>query len=153
MVLVMGSIRPGAAYTVDVGRSESAGLTGGGFGRDAAVVEGGRTWVWVEGRTARVRLPRASRSTTTIHVIARAHAAPGASAQRITAMLNGRGIGLATLGPQWTEVTFRAPGRAWYYGFNVLDLTFAYASDAAGGEDGGQSRQLSAAIDLVRVGP
>jgi hypothetical protein len=152
-VVLVAAVQTGAAFTIDVGTPGSEGFTGGGFGRDVAVVEGGRTAVWIEGQTARVRLPRAARSATAVHVVARAHPAPGAAAQRVTARLNGRALGLATLGPQWTELKFTAPRGAWYYGFNVLDLTFAYAADAAARDKDGRPRQLSAAIDSVRVGP
>ena len=67
--------------------------------------------------------------------------------QRVSAGLNGRALGVATLADGWQEITFRSRGRDWRYGFNVLDLQFSYATAAPDGD----GRPLSAAIDRVSV--
>ena len=127
IVATMAWVQPGPAYAIDIGTTASAGLTGGGFGNDVAVTEAGRTFVWVEGESARGRLPRASRSTTKLHVIARAQAIAGFRRQRVAAVLNGHTLGLSVLGSEWTDLTFVAPRKTWYYGFNLLELRFSYA--------------------------
>ena len=148
----MAWVQPGPAYAIDIGTTASAGLTGGGFGNDVAVTEAGRTFVWVEGESARGRLPRASRSTTKLHVIARAQAIAGFRRQRVAAVLNGHTLGLSVLGSEWTDLTFVAPRKTWYYGFNLLELRFSYALPL--GQDvasEGTGTRVSAAVDVVRI--
>lgn len=148
MVFGVAAFEPGAAYTVDVGTPASVGLTGGGFGQDSPVVANGRTFVWVEGDVARVRLPRAGWSGASLHVIGRAHRPRDHEPQLVAAILNGHRLGLAVLGSEWTDASFAAPRHVWNYGFNLLELRFRYASQAA---DTLAPRQLSAAIDAIKV--
>jgi hypothetical protein len=145
VVLSTAAWRPGSAYAIDVGSAAAAGFTGGGFGRDEAVVDEGRTVVWIEGETARIRLPRAGWTGAAIRVAIKPHAPQSGVDQRVAAALNGRPIGSARLQNGWQEVVFESRARDWFYGFNVLDLRFSYASPAADG------RSLGAAIDWVRL--
>ena len=160
VVLAAAAIRPGASYTLDIGDPSAAGYTGGGFGRDVAVDDEGRKVVWVEGETARVRLPRAGWLGATIRIAMRPHVPidagpnaapdavqPGVVSSSVCAAINGQALGTSTLSPGWQEMTFPARGRDWNYGFNVLDLQFSYAVPARG-ED---RRALSAAIDRISV--
>ena len=161
VVLAAAAIRPGSSYTLDIGDPSTAGYTGGGFGRDVAVDDEGRKVVWVEGETARVRLPRAGWLGATIRIAIRPNvpidagpnAAPDAVqpgsglVQRVSAALNGHALGTSTLSPGWQEMTFPARGRDWIYGFNVLDLQFSYALPVRAGD----GRALSAAIDRISV--
>jgi len=145
-VLAAAAVRPGATYTIDVGTREAAGLTGGGFGQDESVREGDRTFVWVQGTTARIRLPRAGWGPATIRVqVAPFESEPGLR-QRMTGLLNDRGIGSTVLQPGWQDVSFRAAGRAWAFGFNVLDLHFSYAMPRPS-----DHRALSVAVDRVSI--
>lgn len=68
--------------------------------------------------------------------------------QLVAAILNGHRLGLAVLGSEWTDASFAAPRHVWNYGFNLLELRFRYASQAA---DTVAPRQLSAAIDAIKV--
>jgi hypothetical protein len=149
IVLAAGAVQPGAALSLDVGDASSVGYTGGGFGRDESVTDDGRSVVWIEGETARVRLPRAGWRGATIRIAIRPHMPSTGLTQRVSASLNGRAIGVARLTDGWQEITFATRGRDRRYGFNVLDLTFAYAlpSDRADGD----RRALSAAIDRIVV--
>lgn len=149
IVLGMSAVRWGSTSTVDIGTPAGAAMTGGGFGQDVGVRDGDRTFVWVEGELARVRLPRAGWSGATIHLSARAADVPGAPQQHVSAVLNGHRLGHATLGEEWADVTFRAPRKAWYYGFNLLELHFSWA---VAGSDTRDPRRLSAAVDAIRVG-
>jgi hypothetical protein len=113
--------------------------------------------VWVEGETARVRLPRAGWLGATIRIAIRPNtlieAGPDAVqpasglVQRVSAALNGHALGTSTLSPGWQDITFPARGRDWIYGFNVLDLQFSYALPVRAGD----GRALSAAIDRISV--
>jgi hypothetical protein len=152
IVASAGWVSPGASYTLDVGSPDAAPLTGAGFGQDSPTVEDGHTFVWIEGDVARVRLPRASRSDTPIHLLIRAPALADGRSQRLTALLNDRIVGVATVSRQWTDLRFVAPRRVWYYGFNLLELRFAGQSEPFAFGPGKDLQRVSAAIDVVRVG-
>jgi hypothetical protein len=149
VVLSTAAWRPGSTLAIDVGSAAASGYTGGGFGRDEAVADEGRTVVWIEGETARVRLPRAGWTGATIRVAIRPHTPEPGLDQRVAGALNGRAIGVVRLQEGWQEVAFESRTRDWFYGFNVLDLRFSYA--VPGAAPNADRRLLSAAIDWVRV--
>ena len=94
-----------------------------GLDRDERALDGERTFASVAADGVVVlRLPRASRSSTSIHLIVRGSA--GAGAQRVAAWLNGHWLGQSVLKTEWEEVVFQAPGRAWFYGVNSVELRF-----------------------------
>lgn len=146
VVLVSAAVLPGARFTLDIGDPAVAGFTGGGFGRDLAVTDAGRQVVWIEGETARVRVPRAGWHGATIRVAIRPHAPHDGRVQRVAAALNGRAVGVTTLREGWQEIAFASRGRDWRYGFNVLELQFSYAAPSDG-----DPRPLSAAIDWLQI--
>lgn len=149
LVLFSGSRQPGSAYTLDIGDPSTTGFTGGGFGRDEAVRDGERVVEWVEGTTARIRVPRAGWRAGTIRIAIRPNMpAPGLD-QRVLATLNGSAIGNVKLHEGWQEVSFTGPLRRWRYGFNLLDLHFAYAVPT--GTSPADTRALAAAIDWISI--
>jgi hypothetical protein len=152
VVIAVSALNPGATYTIDIGTPSANGLTGAGFGQDISSTEAGRTFVWIEGDVARVRLPRAGWFGTKVHVVTKPYAPFGARRQRIRALLNDQPLGVVDLTSDWSDVAFDAPRRVWYYGFNVLELHFAYALSPAEFEKTSDRRQLSAAVDAIRVG-
>jgi len=147
LVISAAAVRPGTRYVVDIGSPAASGFTGGGFGRDVAVQDEGREAVWVEGETARIRLPRAGWRGATIRIALRPQLSDGGAVQRVSASINGRQLGAVTLAPGWQEITFSSRARDWNYGFNVLDLQFTYAVASVGDDQ----RALSAAIDRISV--
>lgn len=150
LAIVLGAAAwsPGSRYTLDIGDPATAGLTGGGFGRDVAVMDGTRLVVWVEDTTARIRLPRAGWGPGTIRIAIRPHTPVRGLDQRVVATLNDRAIGGVKLREGWQEIAFTAARRQWRYGFNVLNLNFAYAIPDTTAGDG---RALAAAVDRVTV--
>ena len=145
-VLAAGARQPGSSYTIDVGTREASALTGGGFGKDEPSYDSGREFVWVTDGAARVRLPRASWTAADITIDIRPfEPAPGMH-QTVSAALNGKPIGLVTLDAGWQRISFHARRRYWNYGFNVLELYFAYAL-----ADGTSDRKVSAGIDRVEI--
>jgi hypothetical protein len=138
--------RPGWFYTIDVGTEAAAPLTGGGFGRDESATEGERSFVWVEGTTARIRVPRVGWRAATVRVAVRPHEPTAGLQQRVTATLNGAAIGTAVLQPAWQEIAFPTQPRSWAFGFNLLDLHFSYALPGPTSD-----RAFSVAIDLVSI--
>jgi len=152
LVVLTAAIRPGASYAIDLGTAAAASLTGAGFGQDVPVIEGNRTFEWVEGETARIRLPRAGWTGSTIHVVARAYAPVPAPRQLVAAILNGHRLGgVKDLGQDWTDLSFQADRRVWYYGFNLLELRFSHAIVPSTIRDGSDTRALSAAVDTISV--
>ena len=149
IVFACAAIRPGASYAIDIGSPLASGFTGGGFGRDEAVTDGGRTVVWIEGETARVRLPRAGWRDATITIAIKPVLSRGGSAQRVAVSLNGRGLGMAALADGWQEIRLNSRGRDWNYGFNVLDLAFSYATPL--NPQSGDQRAVAAAVDWIAV--
>ena len=149
IVFACAAIRPGASYAIDVGSPLASGFTGGGFGRDEAVTDGARSVVWIEGETARVRLPRAGWRGATIAIAIKPGPSRGGSAQRVAVALNGRGLGMSALAEAGRRFAFPSRGRDWNYGFNVLDLAFSYAAPLNPGS--GDQRALAAAIDWITI--
>jgi hypothetical protein len=149
LVVVAGAVswKPGASFRVDVGDPRFSGYTGGGFGRDEAVDIDGRTAVWIEGESARVRLPRAGLTGAAIRIAIRPPRHPSGTGQSVAAALNGANLGSRRLHEGWQEIVFDSGRRHWNVGFNVLDLTFSYAVPPASGGD----RPLSAAVDWIAV--
>jgi hypothetical protein len=107
----------------------------------------GRTAVWIEGESARVRLPRAGLTGAAIWLAIRPQAHPSGTGQSVAAALNGANLGSRRLHDGWQEIVFDSGRRHWNVGFNVLDLTFSYAVPPASGGD----RPLSAAVDWIAV--
>lgn len=149
-ILLAAGLRPGAAYSIDVGTASAAALTGGGFGSDEAVTDGGRTYVWVTGGNARVRLPRAAWAGTDLRIALRPYESTFGRRQAVAAVLNGKPIGRVLLTPGWQDVTFHARASAWRYGFNLLDLFFSPAMPEEGSDEV-TAKQLSVAVDRITI--
>ena len=147
IVLVAVQWRPGASFRLDIGDPRVSGYTGGGFGRDEAVTIDGRSVVWIEGETARVRLPRAGFSGAAIRIAIRPASDSPGTIQTVAAALNGANLGSRRLSDGWQEITFDSRLRQWNLGFNVLELTFAYAAPLPSSGD----KRVSAAIDWIAV--
>jgi hypothetical protein len=155
IVLLAAGVHPGAAYVVDIGAPAATGYTGAGFGSDVTEHDDGRGIVWVEGATARIRVPRAGWSGATLRLGVKPYIAGPGAHQSVMASLNGRVLGRTVLQPGWQEISFRSRRRDWLYGFNVLELSFAYAAAAPGisnvSTPSGEPRELSAAVDFLRI--
>jgi len=149
VVLVVGAGTPGRRYVIDVGTSAAAPLTGGGFGQDASSRDGDRTFVWVEGTRAVVRLPRAGWGDSELRVVVRPYVPMTGYHQRIIASLNGRPIGTVDLIDDWQEVALHAPAAEWRYGFNLLELYMTYSEHSPPSDSSGRS--LSIAVDRIVV--
>jgi hypothetical protein len=144
-VLAAGSSLRGT-YDLDVGTPSAAAMTGGGFGTDQPVIDGSRTFVWIEGPTARVRAPRASLTSATIVVELEPFGDSAGPRQPMRVSVNGKTVGEAVLTPGWQTVSFRAPASSWNYGFNILTFDFARTAP-----DPVTGRQLSAGIDRISI--
>jgi hypothetical protein len=153
VVLASAAVKPGARFALDIGAPGTAGYTGGGFGADVAEEVDGRSAVWIEGASARIRLPRAGWTGATIRLVIRPNVPYRGARQTIIASLNGQNLGGRPLVDGWQEIAFRTERAQWIYGFNVLDLFFAYAAPLGGDRpsSSGARREIAAALDVVSV--
>ena len=51
----------------------------------------------------------------------------------------------------WQDIDFEAQRSFWHHGFNVLDLSFAYAISGAETKTSDDQRKLSVAVDRVTL--
>jgi hypothetical protein len=151
VVLTSAAVRPGASLKIDVGEAAAGGYTGGGFGRDVSEVDETRSVVWIDGPTARLRLPRAGWTGGTIRLAIRPNVPHPGAHQTVIASLNGHALGGRALDPGWQEITFKPSRRDWLYGFNVIDLHFSYAGPRQQVTGAGRTTNSSAAVDYVIV--
>ena len=114
---------PGSTMRIDFGSEAAASFVQGGIDR-IPLSDGPRTYGWIVEDVATVRVPRASWSDATIHLVARGCSMAG-QVPRVAAILNGHWLGVRSLNSQWTEVLFDAPGRFWFVGANELRLRFS----------------------------
>jgi hypothetical protein len=154
IVLGAAAVRPGAAPVIDVGAPSSLPFSGPGFERADRFVEGERSYARVSATVGTIRIPRASRASSSVHVIAKGCSSQTA-VQRVEAWLNGQSLGSAVLKNDWEDIAFKAPARTWYYGVNMLDLRFIspLVAGEASGSDPVAATPGCAAIDLVKVEP
>ena len=115
IVLIAGKNVRGSSYTIDVGTRRANGMTGGGFGRDIREVYGKRTFVWVEGTTARIGVPRAGLAGGRIRIAIHPFTPVEGLNQTVTASLNGHSLGMIPLHIGWQDIDFEAQRSFWQY--------------------------------------
>ena len=123
MVIGATARHQGSTMRVDFGTESATPFVEGGMYRNG-LHDGPRTYGWVVEDVATVRIPRASRWSGTIHLVARGCLVPG-QVPRVAATLNGHWLGVRPLNDRWTEVQFEAPGRFWFLGANELQFRFS----------------------------
>jgi hypothetical protein len=151
LVIVSAMVMLPADTAVDAGDPASRPYLRSGLGGGER--EGDRTFAWVEGRHASILLPRRSAAPARIEIVCQPALSAGASAQRVSAVLNGRLAGDATLNPGWNAVAFDVPADAWRIGVNELELSLPSSVSPADAGVNTDRRSLSVAIDRVAVRP
>lgn len=151
VVVAAGMAAQPSHYTIDIGRVEANGYTGGGFGTDVSVTDGDRTYEWVHDTAATIRVPRASLFGADIMLTMRAFAPTQTLHQAVDVTLNGQYLGHFDVPNEWTDLRVPAPARAWIYGFNKLELRFRYAVSEADAGTGKETEAYSAAADRVVI--
>jgi hypothetical protein len=134
---------------VDAGDASARPYLRSGFAGDER--EGSRNFAWVEGKHASILLPRRSAAPATIELVCQPALPAGATAQRLSATLNGSLIGDAVLTAGWNDISFAAPPRAWRIGVNELELSLSGTTSPAEAGVSGDQRQLSLSLDRVAV--
>lgn len=134
---------------VDVGSAGDA-LFVEGEGWHASEDADGISYRWTAA-AASMLVPLDHAAGLRVQVRARAFTWPGAPAQTMTLLVNGQAQPAATLGPDWDTVVFEVGAEAWRAGINRLDVRFGRAARPADVIGGGDTRQLAAAVDYIRV--
>ena len=134
---------------VDVGLEDDWLL---GDGWHAPEKEGVITFRWA-GSPATLRIPLDHSATLRLQVRLHAFSYPGAQAQTLTIVANGKTEGCTALPvpADWQTLECTLDRSAWRAGVNQLELRFAYAQRPVDVGAGGDLRPLAAAIDWVRV--
>ena len=107
-----------------------------GFRTRGSIHQGRRSYARMSAAVGTLRIPRASRASSSVHLVAKGCSSQ-TGVQRVEAALNGQSLGSAVLKNDWEDIAFKAPARTWYYGVNMLDLRFI--SPLAAGEASGSN--------------
>ncbi len=149
---------PPAALTVDFGAAEPLTAMALGEGWAAAEEIQGRSAQWAVEQGARLFLPAAGGASYRLTLTAQPFDFPGAAAQTVTPLLNGRRLETRTLTPGWAAYTWDAPAEYVRPGLNELRLEFARLDAPAevvpgNGAIGATGVQAPLAIEVNSGGP
>jgi hypothetical protein len=138
------AIRPSGR--IDIGGDDRPFLLAGWFTPER---DGGLAFRWVTQQAA-LSVPLAFAADLDLQVRLRAFPMPG-HAQSMTVEVGAARFGPLPVGPDWQTLVLAIPRPAWRAGPNRVVLTFSQVGRPASLGGGGDTRDLSAAIDFVRV--
>jgi hypothetical protein len=119
-------------------------------GWHAAEREGAITFRWGYS-PAIVLIPLDHPAPLTLQVRLHAFTYPGWTRQTVTFVVNGRSFGPAAVGGDWQNLEFATERAAWHAGVNRLRMEFETMRSPADVGLGGDTRQLAAAVDYIRL--
>jgi hypothetical protein len=131
---------------IDVGSGDGAFLLAGWYTPER---EGGVSFRWVTQQAA-LTIPLAFASDLDLQLRLRAFALPGAPAQSVSVDVGGQRFGPMPVGTDWQMLAIAIPRTAWRAGPNQIVLTFSFVGRPSS-MGGGDTRDLSAAVDYVRI--
>jgi hypothetical protein len=133
---------------VDIGGNDGRAV---GPGWHQPEQERGTSYRWAS-REAIVRVALDHAAHLSLQVRAKPFMAPGVSTQQLTLRVN-RSLEAAVpiADPDWQTVVVDVPEEAWRAGINELRLTFSHATAPSAISGSTDRRELSAAIDFVRL--
>jgi hypothetical protein len=120
-------------------------------GFDRPERDGTRRFSWIVGGEATVVIPRSSAAAADVVLSVLSPFDVEHPPQMVTAVLNGRLLGQASVAAGWGEVRFFAPRSSWWIGYNELQLILAASvipREAGAGDD---PRRLSLALSRVEL--
>lgn len=132
---------------IDVGGGDDLYI---GEGWHAPERDGDRTFRWAS-RDALVVVPLDHAAPLDVEVRLRAYAPAGAPGQQVRLILDGREAGSAVVPDTWDTIVFRTEASSWRAGVTRLRLEFAWALRPIDAGGGGDTRELSAAVDNILV--
>ncbi len=138
------AIRPSGR--IDIGGADRAFLLAGWFAPER---EGDVSFRWATQQAA-LALPLAFASDIDLQVRLRALPIPGGG-QTVTITASTGRFGPLPVSPDWQTLAVAVPREAWRAGANQIVLTFARVGRPASLVGGGDTRDLAAAVDFVRV--
>ena len=125
-------------------------LPGDGWAQDEWWTE--ESFAWVAGTTATLWFGRLNADEPMeFRASCRALAYEGAPKQELTASVNGREVGTATIGSRWQDVQFDIPVESLKPGFNLVRLDLAWSRKPADVGLNNDRRDLSAAFRWIAV--
>ena len=130
---------------IDIGSDDRAFLLAGWFTPER---EGGMSFRWATQQAA-LSVPLGFATDLDLQVRLRAFPLPGA-AQSVTVDTGSGRFGPFPVGTTWETLVVMVPRTAWRAGPNQIVLTFSRVGRPSSGS-GGDTRDLSAAVDFVRV--
>jgi hypothetical protein len=128
---------------VDIGGGDTPFLEDGWHGAER---DGSLTFRWARREADLiVSLDRATDLRVTIQI--RAFAYPGAPPQSIALIVNGHPLPRQPIGGEWQAIQLQTPRTIWRRGVNRVVLHFDYEARPSETGQGGDGRQLAAAVD------
>jgi hypothetical protein len=132
---------------VDVGADDEWLLEAGWHGRER---DGSSTFRWASGE-ATVLVPLDHAATLRLQVRLQPLGYSGAPPQQLTAVVNGDPRPAVAVPPGWSIVELTVDRQYWRSGVNRLALRFAWSARPTDVGLGGDTRDLAAQVDYVRV--
>ncbi len=133
---------------IDVGSYSDRPLLYSGFADNETA---GRSFAWVDGKSAEVLLPRRSRRNAELDIVCEPNLPTRDASQQMSVVLNGNVLGNIDLHEGWQTVTLPAPASVWLVGVNSLRLSFTNAISPLEAGLSADSRKLSVAFDRIAV--
>ncbi|MEA2604660.1 MAG: hypothetical protein QOF89_5652 [Acidobacteriota bacterium] len=133
---------------VDLGTPEARALLRKGWWLDAA--EGSRTFVWSEGPESELEFFLTMPRDVPLTLRGTPYAVPGAPAQQVTLVLNGKTVGRVAAAPDGREARVVLPQPHLRAGMNRLILRYAWTRSPQDGSEGMSRRRRAVAWDLLR---
>jgi choline-sulfatase len=135
---------------VDLGTPKARPLLVRGWSHDEEAE--GRTFVWSEGPESEMEIFLAAPRDVAVSLRGAPFEAPGAPAQRVTVLANGREVAEVPFGPGEPEQRIELPEKALRAGSNRLAFRYAWTRsprEASGGRSS-DTRRLAVAWDVLR---
>jgi hypothetical protein len=133
---------------VDIGGDDVRAI---GAGWHQPEQDRGTSYRWAS-REAVMRVALDHPARLDVQVRAKPFSAPGVSAQALTVRVNGAAQPAVPMaGADWQTLALEVPQHTWRAGVNELRLTFAHATAPSAVTGSADRRELSAAIDFVRL--
>lgn len=133
---------------IDVGAPADRARLYAGFADDE---RGDRSFTWVDGKDAKILVPRRTRREAVIEIVCQPNLPARGATQEMSVVLNGVVLGTVPLREGWQSVSLTAPSRAWTLGLNEVALSFANAISPLEAGVGADARKLSVAFDRLTV--
>lgn len=139
----------GPPLSIDLGTNSAHVHQAAGWSYDEAVGDASASWVAGKQATALLRLDQPAAATLRLRVVPFSYS--GSPPQRMTVSVNGRQVGTFDLPGGWGEYSMAVAAGYLRVGMNEITLSFAQAASPSVVLGSSDRRQLSAAVDWIRL--